>query len=258
MGIKSPQWDRDLTSDHLWRILSVLEAVHDAQNGRVFRETLAETIARLFSIRRVTFFFGPTYQTMFEDSSPQLIGVPDAQFREYQEWGHEYDIFRLPQAHKLLAHKGFVRLDDLTELPEPQQRYVGELLAPGGMGPASALHLKFSDGEAIVGMFDESRTWEGEDLLAMRLLARHLRGVSRRVAVGVEDGQCEFEDIVSLLSPRELEVAELISQGLTNAMIAKHMHVTEMTVKKYVSRIFDATGIGNRTMLAVAMLRHRR
>lgn len=255
---KPPPWDDILTAEHLRQIFTVLEAVHDTRNGKLFRETLTAAIARVFGMRSVTFFFGTTYQEMFEDPSPQLLGVPDAQFKEYQEWGHEKDVFKLPQARRILASNGFARLDDFTKLPDPQRKYVQKLLAPGGMGQASALHLEFSDGEAIVGMFDKHRTWGPGDLLTMQLLARYLRVISSAIAVGTKAGQHEFEDVAAILSPRELEVAELISEGLTNATIAKQLHITEMTVKKYVSRIFEASGIQNRTMLAVAMLRHRR
>ena len=48
-----------------------------------------------------------------------------------------------------------------------------------------------------------------------------------------------------------------MGQGLTNAAIAERMGVTEQTVKKYMSRIFEATGLENRAMLAVAALRLR-
>ena len=84
----------------------------------------------------------------------------------------------------------------------------------------------------------------------MRTLARHLRALAR--------GRVIQEDTVTVdldrdLSPRLREVAALVGQGLTNAEIASRLTVTEMTVKKYISRIFEATGLTNRAMLAVAV-----
>jgi DNA-binding NarL/FixJ family response regulator len=60
-------------------------------------------------------------------------------------------------------------------------------------------------------------------------------------------------DLDRLLSPRQREIASLVGQGLTNAEIASRLTVTEATVKKYISRIFAATGLTNRSMLAIAV-----
>jgi DNA-binding NarL/FixJ family response regulator len=49
------------------------------------------------------------------------------------------------------------------------------------------------------------------------------------------------------LTPRELEVLELISQGLQNSEIAERLFVTERTVKFHVSSILAKLGADNRT-----------
>ena len=46
--------------------------------------------------------------------------------------------------------------------------------------------------------------------------------------------------------------------GLSNAEIAQRLSLSELSVKKYVSRIFDAAGLRNRAELATAVLRSRR
>lgn len=55
------------------------------------------------------------------------------------------------------------------------------------------------------------------------------------------------------LSPRQVEVARLIAQGLTNYQIACELGISENTVKLYVSQVLRATGMHNRTMLALAL-----
>jgi NarL family two-component system response regulator LiaR len=53
------------------------------------------------------------------------------------------------------------------------------------------------------------------------------------------------------LSERELEVLRLIANGLTNAMIAQQLTISEKTVKKHVSNILSKLHLLDRTQAAV-------
>ena len=52
-----------------------------------------------------------------------------------------------------------------------------------------------------------------------------------------------------LLSKREAQVAEKISQGLTNQSIADQLFISERTVKFHCTNIFKKLAITNRKML---------
>ncbi|MDY0206613.1 MAG: response regulator transcription factor [Pseudomonas sp.] len=58
---------------------------------------------------------------------------------------------------------------------------------------------------------------------------------------------------LSLLSPRQVEVAQLIGQGMTNYQIACELGISENTVKLYVSQVLKATNMPSRTRLAIAL-----
>jgi DNA-binding CsgD family transcriptional regulator len=49
------------------------------------------------------------------------------------------------------------------------------------------------------------------------------------------------------ITPRELEILELIAAGLSNREIAERVHVSENTVKTHSSRVFDKLGARRRT-----------
>src|SRR5262249_52231832 len=49
------------------------------------------------------------------------------------------------------------------------------------------------------------------------------------------------------ITPRELEILELIAQGLSNREIAEKLFVSENTVKTHSSRVFDKFGANRRT-----------
>ena len=49
------------------------------------------------------------------------------------------------------------------------------------------------------------------------------------------------------ITPRELEILELIAEGLTNREIGERLFVSENTVKTHSSRLFDKLGAKRRT-----------
>jgi DNA-binding CsgD family transcriptional regulator len=58
------------------------------------------------------------------------------------------------------------------------------------------------------------------------------------------------------LSEREREVLSLLARGLTNTDIARQLHLSEGTVRNYVSAVFTKLGVSDRTQAAVIALRH--
>ena len=77
-------------------------------------------------------------------------------------------------------------------------------------------------------------------------------GVTTRLLDHVREGGAQTEP----LTPRELEVLALISEGLHNSEIAGRLFVTERTVKFHVSSILAKLGADNRTE-AVALAARR-
>ncbi len=57
------------------------------------------------------------------------------------------------------------------------------------------------------------------------------------------------------LTPRELSVAALVADGLSNSQIAGKLFLAEKTVKNVVSAILAKLGFSNRTHLAIWFIR---
>lgn len=55
------------------------------------------------------------------------------------------------------------------------------------------------------------------------------------------------------LTPRQLEVLELMAKGLTNREIARVLGIASGTAKLHVSAVIDALEVTNRTEAAVAL-----
>ena len=59
------------------------------------------------------------------------------------------------------------------------------------------------------------------------------------------------------LTPREFEVVGAIVEGCTNRDIAKNFGLSEETVKRHLSNIFDKTGVSTRLELALFAIAHQ-
>lgn len=89
---------------------------------------------------------------------------------------------------------------------------------------------------------------EGEAMLspsATRTLLQRVRNevsFDRSTAAGVQ---------LARLTPRELEVAVCVGEGLSNAEIGARLHLSVPTVKAHVSRLLDKLEVTNRVHIAI-------
>jgi len=58
------------------------------------------------------------------------------------------------------------------------------------------------------------------------------------------------------LTPREMEVLQLIARGLSNKELAKKLTISEKTVKSHLSSIFSKLHLSDRTQAAIYALKH--
>ena len=85
--------------------------------------------------------------------------------------------------------------------------------------------------------------------LGLKLTGRPERVVTKEVPVSAADPFVSNDSKREALgiTPRELEILELIGQGLSNREIAEKLFVSENTVKTHSSRVFDKLGAKRRT-----------
>jgi DNA-binding NarL/FixJ family response regulator len=58
------------------------------------------------------------------------------------------------------------------------------------------------------------------------------------------------------LTPRELEVLQMVASGMTNAEAARHLELSVHAIKFHLAEIYRRLGVSNRTEAAVAYFRH--
>ena len=59
------------------------------------------------------------------------------------------------------------------------------------------------------------------------------------------------------LTPRELEVVQCIVEGCSNKDVARQFTISEETVKRHLSNVFDKTGVSTRLELALFAIAHK-
>jgi DNA-binding NarL/FixJ family response regulator len=77
--------------------------------------------------------------------------------------------------------------------------------------------------------------------------------VARHV-LGMVDGHPGREDAarrLAALTPRESDILALVAEGLSNAEVGRRVHLSEGTIKTYVSRILAKLGCANRVQAAL-------
>ena len=67
--------------------------------------------------------------------------------------------------------------------------------------------------------------------------------------------QIEQDKALSNLTDRQLEVLASVAQGQSNSDIAKQFGLSEITIKKHLSAIFERLGVANRSEAVALALR---
>jgi len=74
--------------------------------------------------------------------------------------------------------------------------------------------------------------------------------VTQRVLTRLREGPAQDPKLATL-GVREREILQLVAEGLTNRQIATRIHLSEKTVKNYVSSILEKLNLTSRTQAAV-------
>ena len=153
----------------------------------------------------------------------------------------------------------------IVDNDRPFRAFVRDLLERAGFGVAEAddgeaVGIIFMSGERIDAIDRVSGLLLGADDYVVKpfdpdeLLAR-VRTVARRVSKPTESSNGHSIGSGSLdaeLTPRELEVLQLLAEGLTQAQIANHLVISPRTVGTHIQNVLGKLNVHSRAQ-AVAM-----
>lgn len=121
---------------------------------------------------------------------------------------------------------------------------------------ASAYCAKDINPEQLVGVIRHVNRGQyviGESVLNEKEIGDWLLEEFRRFGGGTFE---DDEQFLTPLSSREMEILELVIQGMSNREIAYHLGISHQTVKNHMTSILGKLGVADRTQAAVYALRH--
>lgn len=110
----------------------------------------------------------------------------------------------------------------------------------------------FAEADVVVG----ARRMSSQDVTAEQIIAAVHAAAAGLHVVPVEEGAAfiprphthePVEEIVEPLTPREMDVLEMLAEGLSNKMIAHRLSISDHTAKFHVNSILAKLNAGTRT-----------
>ena len=102
------------------------------------------------------------------------------------------------------------------------------------------------------------RSVGGEQLLeCVRRVANGERSVHKAQIVAMPLGDRVGRRVLERLTPKEIQIIALVSEGWKNKQIAEQLTTKEQVVKNYLRSIYDKTGVSDRLELTVYTVHHR-
>jgi DNA-binding CsgD family transcriptional regulator len=238
-----------LTTNDYQGLLAVLEASERATSVSELRRVTLESLQEQFGYAHSIFLTGTTDEPGLDGV---LHGHPQRRLDAHLGRLAGVDIVKRIVADERLDRSAPISLADIRgALGTAAPAFLDALLEPLGVTDVLAiwLHTRGPTSGFVGIVCGEGEQCGDVDRERMALLAPHLGNL-------LEHHQPRHVKVSSmpLLTPREAETVDLVAAGHSNRAIARHLGVTESTVKKHVSAALTKLDVSSRTQLTLAWL----
>ncbi|MGK7873071.1 MAG: LuxR C-terminal-related transcriptional regulator [Xenococcaceae cyanobacterium] len=225
---------------------SLIQAIATAKDERELRLRFMDTVGEYFGVQRWGIYLLDEQSRL---AQADVQGIPDSFIDLYEEVGRAIDpVMRYVIEHHAPAH-------EQTVLP------------PGGWKQCELYRLCCSrhnhkhimtgpilGNGHIIGTVHFARTiepaFDDKNLAELSAICTHL---SVRLAIlRAQPNQFNFT-LASRLTERELQIAELVAQGLTNTEIGAELWITYNSVKQALKRMFRKLEVSKRAEMVAKL-----
>ena len=232
------------------------EAAHDEEFAPVLlskMETLLDAEGAVFYDMSGQFarpVFGESCYLKIEREYGELYGA------YYNRMDPCFNSLKHDEHAQFLATASTMRAVD--ELPKyVETEYYQDFLKPQSIH--TSIIFTLSNEDSLLGLFGfqrpENRDPFGEEShLLVRLAAAPIaQALNARRAVASEGSALSVRINDVALTARQVEIAKLVTLGLTNPEIVKQLSISPKTVENHLTRIYELTGAANRVTLAQSL-----
>ncbi len=225
----------------------LFQAIASARDQRELRLRFMDNVGDYFGVQRWGIYLLDDQSCL---SEYDVYGLPDSFVERYQRVGRELDPLRqyvlerhAPVHEELVLPTGKWKQCELYRrcCSQYDQEHVmaGPIVGSG----------------RLVGMVNFARVsgtpaFDANDLADLSAVCNHF---SACLATLRAEPKSFNSASISRLTPRELQIAELVAQGLTNAEIGAELWITENSVKQALKRIFRKLEVSARAQMVARL-----
>lgn len=226
---------------------SLFHAIASANDERKLRLAFMDEVGEYFGVQRWGIYLT---DEQFRLVSADVHGVPDSLVERYEQVGRAVDpVMRYVVERHAPAHEELVLplggwkqcelYQNCCAYYDHEHIMTGPIVGSGRL--IGTIHF------ARIG---HTPAFSGENLADLSALCLHM---SACLAMLKQPPQIFYSSLTNRLTPREIEIAELVAQGFTNAEIGVKLWITENSVKQALKRMFRKLEVVNRTEMVARL-----
>ncbi len=225
----------------------LFKALATASSETELRLSFMDGVRDYFGVQRWGIYLLDSQQRL---ASVDVVGVSDNFVERYEQFGKSVDpLLKYVLENHAPTHEEIVLPQGTWKQSELYQRccsgYDHEHIMTGpSVGDGNLIGTVHF---ARVG--NKTPAFTTHDLVRLGAICTHF---SARLA-GLRQKSLVHNPYLKSLTPRELQIAELVAQGLTNAAIGKELWISQNTVKQALKRMFRKLSVSSRTEMVAKL-----
>lgn len=242
-------------------INDMLLELYSIEDITYVKEKFLHLIRSLIPFNHASFTYIDKQSKAIEMNKSVFVDLDEEVLRRYNERYYKLDyIFNTFHYMKSVAYRD---TDILEEGTRKKTKFYQEFLLPQNSPYAGGLILvKDADLLGVVTLFrsKEYGDLSNKDLFILDQFKNHLTNIlykldhNSMILSAISDKKYKLIREYNL-SIREVEIVELIVNGLSNNEIGNHLMISTSTVKKHVYNIFTKLNVGSRAQLIMQVNR---
>jgi len=211
-------------------------------------------LPRLVSMDSCSFF--PLDDDEFHFISAEFNGLDQSLFAPYQAFYEKYDLYKRV-IFSMTPRPSCNRSSDYMDYAQwAMNSHRAEFLLPNGIYHLVGLQI-FAGNQVIgtCGLYrDVGADFSDNDMRLLNMLQRHINQAFANCRYAIPSVSPLLQTSAEWgFTEREMDIANLITQGISNVCVAARLHISINTAKTHIKHVLEKSGCHNRAELTFRM-----